>query len=44
MIVAHSQGAAAVFDALGGIPQTPDYDENPTSPAPPPEGLVPTPW
>ena len=41
VIVAHSQGAAAVFDALGGIPQAPDHDKNSTSPAPPPRGPVP---
>ena len=40
VIVAHSQGAAAVFDALGGIPQAPDHDMNSTSPEPP-RGPVP---
>ena len=38
MIVAHSQGAAATLDALGGIL---DHDETAKSPAPPPGGLVP---
>jgi len=39
VIVAHSQGAAAVFDALGGIPQAPPDDKKSTNP--PPEGPVP---
>ena len=30
-----------MFDALGGIPQAPDHDKNPTSPAPPAGGPVP---
>jgi fumarate reductase subunit D len=38
VIVAHSQGAAATLDALGGIL---DHDETGESPAPPPEGPVP---
>jgi hypothetical protein len=38
VIVAHSQGAAATLDALGGIL---DHDETGESLAPPPEGPVP---
>jgi hypothetical protein len=38
VIVAHSQGAAATLDVLGGILE---HDETGKSPAPPPEGPVP---
>src|SRR4051794_33486667 len=41
IVIAHSQGAAIAFDALGGIPQAPDDDENSTSAASPPSGPVP---
>jgi hypothetical protein len=40
VIVAHSQGAAAALDALGGITQAVDPEEA-TSPEPPPGGPVP---
>ena len=40
IIVAHSQGAAAVLDALGGITQAPDHEE-PTGTEPSAGSLVP---
>ena len=41
VIVAHSQGAAAVLDALGGIMPAADHDEKPATPEPEPAGAVP---
>jgi len=41
VIVAHSQGAAAVLDALGGFAQAPVDDKSPTSSTPPPAGPMP---
>ena len=41
MIVAHSQGAAAVHAALGGIAQGPDHDKNPGGAKSPPASPVP---
>jgi hypothetical protein len=41
VIVAHSQGAAAVLDALGGIAHAPNDSKKPTSAESPPEGPFP---